>query len=117
MSLDKNSSTQASGSNLAFTLVADESGDTLPTAQDLRAALEKGTDELKLDTLRRIIISTLNGAPQVRPTFRWEGGAGGRALGLEDTLTRPRHSQPTLLMPIIQFVLPSKNKHIKKLLQ
>ena len=25
--------------------------------------------------------------------------------------------QPTLLMPIIQFVLPSKNKAIKKLLQ
>lgn len=122
MSLDKNSSTQASGSNLAFTLVADESGETLPTAQDLRAALEKGTDELKLDTLRRIIISTLNGAPQVRSSslaYRrdcrarggWAGGGGGI------TLTRPRHSQPTLLMPIIQFVLPSKNKHIKKLLQ
>ncbi|KAM0751934.1 Coatomer, beta subunit [Meredithblackwellia eburnea MCA 4105] len=76
----------ASTGALAFTLVADEQ-DMLHSAQDLRAALEKGTDELKLDTLRRIIISTLNGNPH-----------------------------PTLLMPIIQFVLPSKNKHIKKLL-
>ncbi|KDE07345.1 coatomer subunit beta [Microbotryum lychnidis-dioicae p1A1 Lamole] len=80
------SGASASGSNLAFTLVADDH-DSLATTQDLRAALEKGTDELKLDTLRRIIISTLNGQPH-----------------------------PNLLMPIIQFVLPSKSKHIKKLL-
>ncbi|GAA5858322.1 hypothetical protein JCM1840_001148 [Sporobolomyces johnsonii] len=72
--------------NLAFTLVADE-GDLGYQTQDLRAALEKGTDDLKLDTLRRIIVSTLNGQPQ-----------------------------PALLMPIIQFVLPSKSKQIKKLL-
>lgn len=56
----------ASGSNLCFTLVAeDQSEGALATSQDLRAALEKGTDELKLDTLRRIIISTLNGQPHV----------------------------------------------------
>ncbi|GAA5820021.1 hypothetical protein JCM10212_006158, partial [Sporobolomyces blumeae] len=72
--------------NLAFTLVADE-GDLGYQPQDLRAALEKGTDDLKLDTLRRIIVATLNGQPQ-----------------------------PALLMPIIQFVLPSKSKQIKKLL-
>lgn len=47
-----------------FTLVADE-GDLGYQTQDLRAALEKGTDELKLDTLRRIIVSTLNGQPHV----------------------------------------------------
>lgn len=64
MSLDQNSSSQASGSNLAFTLISEEV-ETLATSQDLRAALEKGTDELKLETLRRIIISTLNGNPQV----------------------------------------------------
>ncbi|GAA5976953.1 hypothetical protein JCM10908_005690 [Rhodotorula pacifica] len=69
-----------------FTLVADE-GDLGYQTQDLRAALEKGTDDLKLDTLRRIIVSTLNGQPH-----------------------------PALLMPIIQFVLPSKSKQIKKLL-
>lgn len=56
----------ASGNaNLAFTLIADTDSD-LATSQDLRAALEKGSDELKLDTLRKIIISTLNGAPHVR---------------------------------------------------
>jgi len=75
-------------SSVAFTLVAEgDAYEHQPSTQDLRIALEKGTDELKLDTLRRIVVSTLNGQPQ-----------------------------PTLLMPIIQFVLPSKNKHIKKLL-
>lgn len=75
-----NSSSQASGSgtSLAFTLVADET-ETLATAQDLRAALEKGTDELKLDTLRRIIISTLNGSPHVSTAWtRSEGVYGGK---------------------------------------
>ncbi|KAI5474319.1 coatomer protein complex, subunit beta [Pseudohyphozyma bogoriensis] len=84
MSHDKSAS---GGQPLAFTLVAEEQDVYPHTAQDLRAALEKGSDDLKLETLRRIIISTLNGQPQ-----------------------------PTLLMPIIQFVLPSKSKHIKKLL-
>ncbi|KAG0152330.1 hypothetical protein CROQUDRAFT_649710 [Cronartium quercuum f. sp. fusiforme G11] len=76
-----------SGSNQAcYTLVHDDAQDQYGP-QDLRAALEKGTDELKLETLRRIIVSTLNG-----------------------------NAQPTLLMPIIQFVLPSRNKQIKKML-
>jgi coatomer subunit beta len=57
-------STASPSANLAFTLVADEQSD-MATTQDLRAALEKGTDDLKLDTLRRIIISTLNGSPHV----------------------------------------------------
>lgn len=54
---------------------------------ELRTILQKADDETKLHTLRRIIVSTLNGQPQ-----------------------------PTLLMPIIQYVLPSKNKQIKKML-
>ncbi|KAF9036979.1 coatomer protein [Hymenopellis radicata] len=53
----------------------------------LRQSLEKGSDETKIDTLRRIVISTMNGNPQ-----------------------------PTLMMPIIQFVMPSRNKQLKKLL-
>lgn len=69
-----------------YTLVHDDAQDQF-APQDLRAALEKGTDELKLETLRRIIVSTLNG-----------------------------NSLPTLLMPIIQFVLPSRSKQIKKML-
>ncbi|GAA6008702.1 hypothetical protein JCM10207_001691 [Rhodosporidiobolus poonsookiae] len=73
-----------------FTLVADDTeltGGYSYQTSDLRAALEKGTDEVKLDTLRRIVTMTLNGQPQ-----------------------------PALLMPIIQFVLPSKSKQIKKIL-
>ncbi|KAJ7837055.1 coatomer protein [Mycena olivaceomarginata] len=58
-----------------------------PSAADLRRALEKGSDEVKIDTLRKIIVSTINGNPQ-----------------------------PNLIMPIIQFVLPSPNKQLKKLL-
>lgn len=107
----------SSEKNLAFTLVADE-GDLGYQTQDLRAALEKGTDELKLDTLRRIIVSTLNGQPQVRYVsacaFAHIGGRARVGLGLTcDASSR----QPALLMPIIQFVLPSKSKQIKKLLQ
>ena len=64
MATDKASTGSGSGSNLAFTLVA-EDPDAMATSQDLRAALEKGTDEVKLETLRRIIISTLNGQPHV----------------------------------------------------
>ncbi|KAG2067188.1 Coatomer, beta subunit [Suillus decipiens] len=58
-----------------------------PSTQELRASLKKGTDEDRLDTSRRIIASTINGNPQ-----------------------------PTLLMPIIQYIMPSRNKQLKKLL-
>ncbi|KAF9267267.1 coatomer protein [Marasmius fiardii PR-910] len=64
-----------------------ESGVEYPSVQELRQSLEKGSDEVKIDTLRKIITSTINGNPQ-----------------------------PTLMMPIIQFVMPSRNKQLKKLL-
>ncbi|KZO94106.1 coatomer beta subunit [Calocera viscosa TUFC12733] len=69
-----------------WTVVFDDAQE-VPTTADLKQALEKGTDDVKLETLRRIIIATQNGQPQ-----------------------------PALLMPIIQYVLPSKNKAVKKLL-
>ncbi|TXT13330.1 hypothetical protein VHUM_00697 [Vanrija humicola] len=69
-----------------YTIIHDDLLDA-PSSQDLRNALQKGSDEVKLDTLRRIIVSTLNG-----------------------------QSHPSLLMPIIQYVMPSRNKQIKKLL-
>ncbi|KAL0064237.1 coatomer subunit beta [Marasmius tenuissimus] len=69
-----------------YTVVFDSTVD-YPSAQELRQSLEKGTDEAKIDTLRKIIVSTINGNPQ-----------------------------PTLIMPIIQFVMPSRNKQLKKLL-
>lgn len=37
----------------------------MPSTSDLRTALQKGTDEVKVDTLRKIIVSTINGNPQV----------------------------------------------------
>ncbi|KAH7107854.1 coatomer beta subunit [Auriculariales sp. MPI-PUGE-AT-0066] len=76
----------ASADANAFTVVYDDGGE-MPGTQELRSLLEKGPDDVKIDTLRRIIVSTLNG-----------------------------NAQPALLMPIIQFVLPSKNKALKKLL-
>ncbi|PWN92308.1 putative SEC26-coatomer complex beta chain of secretory pathway vesicles [Acaromyces ingoldii] len=71
----------------AYTVVAplDDGGELQPS--ELRQILQRADDETKLETLRRIIIATLNGS-----------------------------SQPSLLMPIIQYVLPSKNKQLKKML-
>ncbi|KZS93333.1 coatomer protein [Sistotremastrum niveocremeum HHB9708] len=69
-----------------FTMIWDDASE-IPSTQELRSALEKGSDEVKQETLKKIILATLNGSPQ-----------------------------PALLMPIIQFVLPSRNKALKKLL-
>ncbi|KAE8211087.1 hypothetical protein CF327_g5123 [Tilletia walkeri] len=72
---------------LAYTIIAPlDDGVDLPS-QDLRSLLQKADDDTKVETLRRIIISTLNGRPH-----------------------------PSLLMPIIQYVLPSKSKQLKKML-
>lgn len=72
----------------AYTTVAPlEDASADLTPGELRAILQKADDETKLHTLRGIIVNSLNG-----------------------------HPQPTLLMPIIQYVLPSKNKQIKKML-
>jgi len=43
-----------------------ESPAEYPSAAELRTALEKGSDDVKFDTLRKIIISTMNGNPQAR---------------------------------------------------
>ena len=41
-----------------------ESSAEYPGTQDLRSGLEKGSDDVKIETLRKIIISTINGNPQ-----------------------------------------------------
>ncbi|KAI0307627.1 coatomer beta subunit [Multifurca ochricompacta] len=69
-----------------YTVVYEDSSES-PSTQDLRNALQKGSDEVKIDTLRKIIVLTING-----------------------------NVQPQLLMPIIQYCMPSRNKHLKKLL-
>ncbi|KAF8890105.1 coatomer protein [Infundibulicybe gibba] len=76
----------SSADSSCYTVVFDSSAE-YPSASELRSGLEKGSDEVKIDTLRKIIISTING-----------------------------NHQPTLMMPVIQFVLPSRNKQLKKLL-
>ncbi|KAJ9201286.1 hypothetical protein DTO166G4_6028 [Paecilomyces variotii] len=58
-----------------------------PSLQELKTQLEKGTDESKLETMRKVITVMLNGDPM-----------------------------PQLLMHIIRFVMPSKSKPLKKLL-
>lgn len=52
---------------LSYTIVADDGRADSQTTQELRQGLEKGSDEVKLETLRRIIVSTVNGSPHVRP--------------------------------------------------
>ncbi|KAI0685082.1 coatomer protein [Cytidiella melzeri] len=76
----------ASSDPLCYTVIIDDGAES-PSTSDLRSALQKGSDEVKQDTLRKIIVSTINGNPQ-----------------------------PQLLMPVIQYVMPSKNKQLKKLL-
>jgi coatomer subunit beta len=48
----------------SYTIVHDDLVDA-PTSQELRNALQKGSDEVKLETLRRIIVGTLNGQAHV----------------------------------------------------
>jgi coatomer subunit beta len=71
----------------SWSLVKDSAADGTPTMSELRTQLEKGTDESKLETMRRILTIMLNGDPM-----------------------------PQLLMHIIRFVMPSKSKPLKKLL-
>jgi coatomer subunit beta len=59
----------------------------VPSQNELKQALEKGTDESKIETMKRILTIMLNG-----------------------------DSMPGLLMHIIRFVMPSKSKQLKKLL-
>lgn len=47
-----------------YTVVYEDASES-PSTQDLRNALQKGSDDAKIETLRRIIVSTINGNPQV----------------------------------------------------
>lgn len=71
----------------AYSLVHQDNAADVPTVSDLRMQLEKGTDESKVETMKRILTIMLNGDPM-----------------------------PSLLMHIIRFVMPSKYKPLKKLL-
>ena len=71
----------------SYSMVKDSASDGTPTMSELRTQLEKGTDESKVETMKRILTIMLNGDPL-----------------------------PQLLMHIIRFVMPSKSKPLKKLL-
>ncbi|KAK6006454.1 hypothetical protein QM012_006864 [Aureobasidium pullulans] len=71
----------------AYSLVHQDNTADQPSLQDLKNQLEKGNDESKQDTMKRILTIMLNGDPM-----------------------------PQLLMHIIRFVMPSKSKPLKKLL-
>lgn len=71
----------------AYSLVHQDNAADVPSANDLRNQLEKGTDESKVQTMKTILTIMLNGDPM-----------------------------PQLLMHIIRFVMPSKSKALKKLL-
>lgn len=43
-----------------YTIVFEDSSES-PSIQELRSGLEKGSDEVKFETLRKLIVSTLNG--------------------------------------------------------
>lgn len=47
-----------------YTVLSDD-GTEMPSTQELRQALEKGTDEVKIETLRRIVVATFNGTQMV----------------------------------------------------
>ncbi|OCK97725.1 Coatomer, beta subunit [Cenococcum geophilum 1.58] len=71
----------------AYSLVHQDNAADVPSQNELKQALEKGTDESKIETMKRILTIMLNG-----------------------------DSMPGLLMHIIRFVMPSKSKQLKKLL-
>ncbi len=61
-----------SGADTSCYTVIFEAATESPSASELRQLLEKGSDEVKIDTLRRIVTSTINGNPQVR--VAWHRG-------------------------------------------
>lgn len=72
----------------AYTLVFNPSANSASnTVAEFQKALEKGSDEAKIETMKDILVTMLEGNPL-----------------------------PEMLMHIIRFVMPSKNKKLKKLL-
>jgi len=70
-----------------YTLVQQDDDKEQLSIQDLKKALEHGKDEQKIDTMKKIITLMINGDPC-----------------------------PQLLMHVIRFVTPSRDKRLKKLL-
>lgn len=73
--------------DIGYTLIYEPNAASKTSVSEFRSLLEKGKDEVKIDAMKRILITMLNG-----------------------------DSMPDLLMHIIRFVMPSRNKDLKKLL-
>ncbi|KAI9249871.1 adaptin N terminal region-domain-containing protein [Sporodiniella umbellata] len=73
---------------LCYTLVCPDDATEAPSLQEFQKAFEKGSDETRIDTMKKLLVIMLNGDPMEK-----------------------------LLLHVIRFVLPSKNKQLKKLLQ
>ncbi|KAJ3056955.1 coatomer subunit beta [Rhizophlyctis rosea] len=73
--------------SFTYTIIQQDDDREQPSVQDLRNQLESGKDEQKIETMKKILLLMLNGDPV-----------------------------PQLLMHVIRFVMPSKNKILKKLL-
>lgn len=86
----------AGSGSIAWTYISEPSeGSDQLSAQDLRAGLEKGTDDVKLQLLRHIVTSTLNGTPYVRLATACERDPGsttrfGRDLAQSFTASKAR---------------------------
>lgn len=80
----------ASAEASCYTIIYEDSSET-PSTQDLRTALQKGSDEVKLDTLRKIIVSTINGNHQVYSTVQG-GGFCALNLGINAAATAHAHN-------------------------
>jgi hypothetical protein len=70
----------------AYTIVGQDNS-AQASVQELKMSLEKGSDEVKIETLKKILGQMLSGSPM-----------------------------PEMLMHIIRFVMPSRDKKLKKLL-
>ncbi|CEP18471.1 hypothetical protein [Parasitella parasitica] len=74
--------------DLCYTLVYQDDATETPSIQDFQKAFEKGSDETRIETMKKLLVIMLNGDPMEK-----------------------------LLLHVIRFVLPSRNKQLKKLLQ
>lgn len=70
-----------------YTLLAADDSTEATSLNDFKTQLEKGDEETKVSTMKKLLVTMMNGEPM-----------------------------PQLLMFIIRFVVPSKNKPLKKLL-
>ncbi|KAI8369392.1 adaptin N terminal region-domain-containing protein [Radiomyces spectabilis] len=73
--------------DFCYTLVHQDDATEQPSLQEFQRAFERGSDEARIKTMKKLLVIMLNGDPMEK-----------------------------LLLHVIRFVLPSKNKQLKKLL-